>query len=418
MQHVFSTLNNMNLIYKKMFDSWDIMDRKPNLILLETMSYDLKCFRMPNIFRRVIRNVIRKDANKLGYSCLGGMKALKKQILDYELALNPTIKINEASIFVGNGAQEVTYGVIKSILELPDNKRRKEIVIFSPNYSVFEGMIRTAGGKTIFAQGLRKNNFVPTINKIRIAITQNTCAIILVNPHNPTTVCYEKDYLISILALAKKHNMMVVSDEVYAEMVRPSQQFISIASLNSGFDNLVKVFGPSKDRPGMAGLKIGYCIGDKKLENSLSREYLVRNYSMNILAEYVFLVDLALRTAKLTGKTNLILSDFTKEEVEDYYKTVESNLNRIFNYQNRIVNLLKRSKKIIDYIPPQGCNMIFFRYYKDLSPDDFFNHILKLNVGVYTGDTFHIDHKVDGSWSRICVTQNWHKLSEGLKRLI
>lgn len=415
MQRVFSTSNNMNLVYKKMFDSWEIMDKKPNLVLLETMSYDLKVFKMPNIFKKVIRQSLD---NRLRYSSLGGMPALKEQILSYELALNPNIEKSEISIFVGNGVQELLYSVIKAILQLPENTNRKEVIVFSPGYSLFDAVIKVVRGKIRLVGGLRRDDFVPTIDKVKQAITKNTCAIILVNPHNPTTVCYKKDYLLDILALAKKYNLMVISDEVYSEMVRPPNKHSSIVSLNNGFDNLVKLFGPSKDRPGMAGLKIGYSIGDIKLKRSLTEDYLTRNYSINILSEHIFLVDLALRTNKLTGKLSPVLSKFSNKEIEDYYLTLGSNLSKIFNYQDKILNMLRKSDKIIDYIPPQGCNMIFFRYYKDLSPKDFFKHILSLNVGLYTGDTFHVNEKINGAWSRICVTQNWDKLSTGLKRLI
>ncbi len=179
----------------------------------------------------------------------------------------------------------------------------------------------------------------------------------------------------------------------------------------------MKVFGPSKDRPGMTGLRIGYCIADMRLKKSLENEYLARNFSINILSEYIFLVDLALRAKKLTGESSDILSNFSVEDVEEYYETVQSNYEKIFDYQDKIISVLKHSNQVVDYIVPQGCNMIFFKYHEDLSHADFFNRMLKQGIGLYPGDVFHIDGG-KGQWSRICITQNIDKLTEGLSRLI
>lgn len=217
----------MNLVYKKMFDCGEVMSRTPNLIRLETMDYDLKTFKMPRIFRQVMLDVW--DNHKLRYSDLGGMKALTDQILKYELALNPNLKLkSRPAIFVGNGVSEVLYSVIKSILQLLGNETRKEVILFKPGYSLFDSMVKVLNGKAKFVEGLRKNNFVPTIEDIEKVVTKRTCAIVFANPNNPTTVSYNRKYLKNLIELSRKYDLILVSDEIYCEMIRAPKRHIQI----------------------------------------------------------------------------------------------------------------------------------------------------------------------------------------------
>ncbi|MDP2671928.1 MAG: pyridoxal phosphate-dependent aminotransferase [Candidatus Daviesbacteria bacterium] len=406
----------MSLTYKKMFDYGDLMSQKPDLIRLETMDYDLKTFKMPQIFRQVMLDVL--DNHKLRYSDLGGMKALTDQILKYELALNPSLKLkSKPAIFVGNGVSEVLFSAIRAILQLPENNGREEILLFVPGFSLFETSVKVAGGKVRFVKGLRRNNFIPAITQIRNKVTKQTCAIVFANPNNPTTVGYKEKFLEELIKLAKARNLFLVSDEIYGDMVRKPRKHVQTITLNNGLKNLVKVFGPSKDRPGMTGLKIGYLIADSRLNNSLTTEYLARNDTINILSEHIFLVDLALRTKRLTGVSCDILSNFSVGDIEEYYETVQSNYERIFDYQDRIMRILKSSNRVVDYIVPQGCNMIFVKYYKDLSHADFFNRMLKQGIGLYPGDVFHINED-QGQWFRICITQSFEKIQHGMERFL
>lgn len=416
MRKAFSPETNMQLIYQKMFDSSELMIDKPRLIMLENMDYNLSTFKMPKIFKSVIKKVLAE--NKLRYSDLGGMKALKDQIWEYELALNPSIKKTLASLFVGNGVEEVLFASLKAILKLPENINRNEVIIFAPGYSLFETTIKVLGGKVQVVKGKRVNNFIPTQEAIKKAINSNTCAIVFANPNNPTAISYGRDYLKGLIKLAKKYDLFVISDEIYAEMVRSPKKHVSIISINKGFNNVVKVFGPSKDRPGMTGLKIGYLIGDPRLEESIKQEYLARNFTINILSEYVFLVDLVLRVYRVTGVLkNCKIFELSDKDIKDYFKTVESNRRKMFGFQKKVIKLLRNSEKVADVIMPDGCNMLFFRFHKDMSADDFFNYFLNLGVGLYSPDIFHIDED-EGSWSRICITQSFEKIEQGLKRFL
>lgn len=405
----------MKLTYQRMFDYGSLMAKYPNLSRLETMDYDLEVFRIPRIFKSTIDHVINNG--KVGYMEPGGMERLKDEIFLHESLLNDGINTKEYSVFVGNGVSEILYTIIKAILLLPENKKRKEVILFSPGYSLFESIVYVLDGNPKFIHGIRKNDFVPTMDCFEGAVTKNTAAIVFANPHNPTAISYSKEFLRRLIEVAKQHNIFLVSDEIYADMLKPPYRHISTASVNHGFSNLAKVFGLSKDRPGMTGLRIGYCITDRKLANTIRNEYLTRNFTINAISEYLLLVDLSLRDKRLSDKENEILKWFSEDEINEYFVTVEKNYERIFSYQKKLCQLLDKASKIVDFINPHGCNMIFFKYYKNLSPEKMFHEFAKKGVGIYGGDVFHVDEKAVGSWSRICITRKLDQLIDAVNKI-
>jgi aspartate/methionine/tyrosine aminotransferase len=395
-----------------MFDYWEKIAEDPSVILLEKMSYDLKTFKVPKIFQRVANDCFNKK--RLKYSDPGGLTALKTAIRDYEIALNPVLKNKDSMILIGNGASEIFFYVVKAILKLPENTSRKKFVLFKPGYPFFDNCITNIGGICTYVRGSKGNQFMPSIERIEASFKDDVCAIVLVNPHNPTGISYPKEYLSKIVALAKKKNIIVVSDEVYAELLKSQYTHHSIFEINQSYNHVVRIFGPAKDRPGFTGIRIGYCIGDKRLERPIFEAYLTQSFAMNTIAEYLLLYDIILRTYFITNNKQVLTKDITENELRNYQKTIAKNYKIIFDRQNAICRRFDKMKNFIEYIQPHGGNMIFFSYKHNQGKNFSFTD---LGLGLYPGDFFHQPSSPEHTWARICLTTDKKSLDTGLKKL-
>lgn len=403
--------NKQENAYRESFKLWKIAANDPSIVLMEEMSYNLNLFKIPKVFRNVVNKCFTD--NLLEYSEPGGMSELKDEIMDYEFEVNSSLKKRNAFVFVGSGISEVFYRYMKAILSLPENRNRKKVILFKPGYLFFDISVNRAGGKVKHVEGFRKDKFIPKIDLVKKAMTSDVCAIVIVNPHNPTGIEYDNKYLSEIVLSALKKKIFVISDEVYESMLKPGKTHTNIFSIRNSFNYTVRMFGPVKDRPGFSGVRIGYGIGDKRLESLLMNDYLGQSFSGNIISEYLFLYDMTLRKYILNEKKykGKIL-DISQDEVEDYKRVVEHNKRIIFKLQDFVLCKLSKRKDVFDFIEPDGCNMVFFAK-KNLKNKKF----VDFGVGLYSGDFFNCSGKDDKCWSRICLTTNADYLKRGIDRL-
>ena len=187
-----------------------------------------------------------------GYSDSKGLFSARKAIMQYAQLKNlPNVTIND--IYTGNGVSELINLSMQALLDEGD-----EILIPSPDYPLWTATATLAGGKVVHYICDEQAEWYPDMDDIKKKITDRTKAIVLINPNNPTGALYPKEVLMEIVKIAREHQLIIFSDEIYDRLVMDGEEHISIASLAPDLF-CVTFSGLSKSHM-IAGFRIGWMI--------------------------------------------------------------------------------------------------------------------------------------------------------------
>lgn len=179
-------------------------------------------FNAPN---EIIQDIRYNLLDSQGYSDSKGIFSARKAIMQYcQLKNIPNVGIND--IYTGNGASELITMSMQGLLDDGD-----EILIPAPDYPLWTAAANLAGGKPVHYICDEQANWYPDIKDMESKITNRTKGIVIINPNNPTGVLYPKEVLLDIVELARKHELIIFSDEIYDRLVMDGKKHISIASL-------------------------------------------------------------------------------------------------------------------------------------------------------------------------------------------
>ncbi|MBQ6714638.1 MAG: aminotransferase class I/II-fold pyridoxal phosphate-dependent enzyme [Clostridia bacterium] len=204
------------------------------------------------------------ERGKTKYTSNSGLMPLREEISryverKYGMKYNP-----ENEILISVGGSEAIDGVIRAITEAGD-----EIIIPQPSYVCYEPMTALAGGKPVIIETRAEDDFKLTAEALKAAITPKTKALILPYPCNPTGAIMEKEDLEKIAAVLKDTNIIVISDEIYAELTF-GKRHTSFASIEGMWDRTVTINGFSKTFS-MTGWRLGYACGPKEIIKNVTK---------------------------------------------------------------------------------------------------------------------------------------------------
>ncbi len=179
-------------------------------------------------------------------------------------------------IFLTNGVSEAVQMVTLSCLSYGD-----EILLPCPNYSLWENCAHLAGAKPVFYHCKEEDNWQPDPEDIKQKITDKTRAILIINPNNPTGAVYTESVLNEIVSIARKHNLILFSDEIYDRLVLDDVPAISTASLAP--DLLCVTFNGLSKSHIVCGYRCGWAVlsGPEKKRSSL-RDAMTKLASMRL----------------------------------------------------------------------------------------------------------------------------------------
>ena len=187
-----------------------------------------------------------------GYSDSKGLFSARKAIMQYcQLKKIPDVTMDD--IYTGNGVSELINLCMSALLDDGD-----EILIPSPDYPLWTACATLAGGKAVHYICDEQSEWYPDIDDMRKKITDRTKAIVIINPNNPTGALYPKEVLQQIVELAREHQLIIFSDEIYDRLVMDGLEHVSIASLAPDLF-CVTFSGLSKSHM-IAGFRIGWMI--------------------------------------------------------------------------------------------------------------------------------------------------------------
>ena len=200
----------------------------------------------------VITDMISTLRSAQGYSDSHGIFAARKAIMQYAQTKNiPNVSMEH--IYTGNGVSELINLVTQGLIDNGD-----EILVPSPDYPLWTGCVTLAGGKAVHYICDEQSEWYPDIEDMRSKITDKTKAIVIINPNNPTGAVYPKEVLEQIVELAREHELMIFSDEIYDRLVMDGIEHTSIASLAQDLF-CITLNGLSKSHM-IAGFRCGWMI--------------------------------------------------------------------------------------------------------------------------------------------------------------
>lgn len=198
------------------------------------------------------------------YTPSNGLPALRKAICD-KLQKDQGISYSPAEVVVTNGAKHALYTLFQAILD-PGS----EVIIPTPYWVSYPEQVILAEGVPVFIEGHEHQQFKVTPEQIEAAITENTKAIIINSPSNPTGMIYTEQELKEIGDVCLKHDILIVSDEIYEKLVYDGAKHISIAQLSPELkEQTIIINGVSKSHS-MTGWRIGYAVGNKEIINAMT----------------------------------------------------------------------------------------------------------------------------------------------------
>ena len=179
-------------------------------------------FRTPD---EVVYDMSQQLPDTEGYSPSKGLFSARKAIMQYAQLKNiPNVSIDD--IYTGNGVSELINLSLSALLDNGD-----EVLVPSPDYPLWTACVNLAGGTAVHYVCDEDSEWYPDIDDMRSKITDKTKAIVIINPNNPTGALYPKEVLQQIVDLAREHQLMIFSDEIYDRLVMDGLEHISIASL-------------------------------------------------------------------------------------------------------------------------------------------------------------------------------------------
>lgn len=323
--------------------------------------------------------------NKIRYSANAGLPLLRtkiSEVFDKEYGIN--VEPNE-NIIVTVGGMEALFLSLACMIDNGD-----EVIILGPYYVNYKQMVSMCGGVPVIVNSFEENGFLPQIEQIERAISNKTVAIIINSPSNPTGVAYDKKTLSNIADIAKKYNLIVISDEVYRTLVFENQKHESIINVEGMQERTIVVDSISK-RFAMTGYRVGYAVGPKEIISNMVK------MQENVAA----CAPVSSQYAAITAYEECSKDIFIKNEFEQ-------RRNYLFDAINRIEGL--------SCIKPQATFYLFVNIEKtNMSGLDFAYKLLEEEqVAVVPGITYGVAYD---KYIRIAFTVKENILQEATERI-
>lgn len=200
----------------------------------------------------ILQDVILNLPKAQGYCDSKGLFSARKAIMQYCQQINiEDVEIND--IYLGNGVSELIVMAMQALLNNGD-----ELLIPAPDYPLWTAAVGLAGGKPVHYLCDENNGWQPSIEDIKSKITPNSRGILIINPNNPTGAVYSKELLEEIVELAREHDLIVFSDEIYDKILYDGAIHTPIASLAN--DIVFVTFNGLSKSYRVAGFRAGWLI--------------------------------------------------------------------------------------------------------------------------------------------------------------
>jgi len=351
------------------------------------LSQGLPDFSAPVELKKSAQKAIEKDHNQ--YSFTYGLPELREKISKKIKQKNRITANPDTEITITCGVSEGFMSACLSLLDKGD-----EVIVFEPYYENYLPGIILSGAKPVFVS-LEQPDFEINFDDLNNKINKKTKAIILNTPMNPSGKVFKMEEMKNIAELAEKRNLIIITDEIYEDIIYEGKNHISFASLEGMYDRTVSIMGFSKTY-GITGWRVGYVLASKRLSNAVRK---VHDY-LTICAPTPF------------QKACIDALDMKKEYYENLRQTYRNKRDKICSSLQEIGFNLK---------PPDGTYYVMADFSElDNSRDDFeFAKYLTRDSGVASvpGTSFYKNKELGKKIIRFSYAVKEQTIEDALERI-
>ncbi|QKG84385.1 pyridoxal phosphate-dependent aminotransferase [Kroppenstedtia pulmonis] len=219
-------------------------------------------FNTPTHILNAADKAMREGLTK--YTPAGGIAELKEAVIrKFDQDNGLTYKQDEVTITVG--AKHALYNLFQVTLNPGD-----EVIIPAPYWVSYIEQVKLAGGNPVVIEGKESQGFKVTPEQLEAAITDRTVAFLINSPSNPTGAVYSADELAALGEVCLKHQLMIVSDEIYEHLIYDNEKHVSIASLSEELKKQTVIINGVSKTYSMTGWRIGYAAGDATIIKAMA----------------------------------------------------------------------------------------------------------------------------------------------------
>jgi aspartate/methionine/tyrosine aminotransferase len=244
-----------------------------NVIGLATGTPD---FDTPSYIKESGKLAIDEDITYMVYTVSMGLPELR-QAISNKLKIQNSISVPPDQILVTIGVKEGIFNAAQACFNPGD-----EVLIPTPTWVTYDACFVLAGVVPVFVQSNAANNFKVDPEILESKITKNTKAIMLNSPNNPSGAVLDLETLTAIADIAQRHDLLVLSDEIYEHMVYGLSKHISIASL-PGMEERTLTFNGFSKSYAMTGWRVGYVAGPKAIIKNIAK---IHGHSVTCAASF------------------------------------------------------------------------------------------------------------------------------------
>ena len=199
------------------------------------------------------------DEGKTKYVPASGINELKDAVAN-KFKRDNSLTYERNQIIISTGGKQCLFNTLMALTNPGD-----EILIAKPYWVSYPDLITLSGGNCVVVDTREEEDYKFTLENLESSLTSKTKAIIVNSPNNPTGTVYSSEELTSIADFCKKHDIFIISDEIYEPLIYGEEKHISIASLSEDAYNRTVVINALSKAYAMTGWRLGYAAGPKDL---------------------------------------------------------------------------------------------------------------------------------------------------------
>ncbi|MCD7728987.1 MAG: pyridoxal phosphate-dependent aminotransferase [Clostridia bacterium] len=230
-----------------------------------------------------------KDALDKGYTkyvAAAGLPALKKAVCK-KFREDNGLDYTPSQIIISNGAKHSIFNAVFATINPGD-----EVIIPAPYWLTYPEVVKCCGGVPVYVYTTRESGFKATAEQIENAITPKTKMLIFNTPCNPTGAVYTEDEIRAIAAVCEKHDILVLSDEIYEKLVYGGYRHYSIAAVSPRMKELAIVVNGVSKSYAMTGWRLGYLAAEESIAKAIASFQSHATSNVNTMTQYATLAAL------------------------------------------------------------------------------------------------------------------------------
>lgn len=251
------------------------------------------------------------DAGYTKYTPSGGIPELKAAIHE-KLKKDNKLDYTQDEIIVTLGAKHALYLLFQVLLNEGD-----EVIIPSPYWVSYPEQVKLGSGIPVILDTLEENEFKITPEELEKSITTKTKALVINSPSNPTGMMYSEEELKKLGDVCLKHDILIVSDEIYEKLIYTDEPHVSIAALSPELKKLTIVINGVSKSHAMTGWRIGYAAGEKAIIKAMTNLASHSTSNPTSISQYAALAAYEADEANVTEMKNVFA-----ERLDVFYELI------------------------------------------------------------------------------------------------